>query len=360
MLKLLHGSLNLVHRSPVAPRRSVSLPAFMKPKALYLLDADIFAAAFGLEARKTLATLVDFVAPPLTATTWRECGPYRHEVEVIFSGWGTPPMDAAFLAEFPKLRAVFHAAGSVKNFATDALWARGVRVTCAAAINAIPVAEFTLSQIIFCLKHGWQRVREVREERRFRKEDEHLPSVYGSTVGLLSLSRTGRRVAAHLRQLDVKVIAYDPVVPRAEAKAMGVRLCSLDDVFTQADVVSCHTPLLPETTRLVREHHFERMKAGASFINTARGSIVHEAEMLSVLARRLDLFALLDVTDPEPPDPNSLLFTLPNVVVTPHIAGSLGPECQRLGQMMVEELRRFLSGAPLQGEVLEDELSHVA
>src|SRR4051812_9837918 len=215
----------------------------MKPKALYLLDAETFAAAFGPSERQELAALVDFVAPPLTAETWRGCGPQRHDVEIIFSGWGTPLMDAAFLAEFPKLRAVFHAAGSVKNFATDALWARGVRVTCAAAINAIPVAEFTLSQIIFCLKHGWQRVREVREERRFRKEDEHMPSVYGSTVGLLSLSRTGRRVAAHLRQLDVKVIAYDPIVSQSEAKSLGIRIESLDDVFARADVVSCHTPL---------------------------------------------------------------------------------------------------------------------
>jgi phosphoglycerate dehydrogenase-like enzyme len=332
----------------------------MKSKAIILLDADAFAAVFGVAEQRELAALVEFVTPPLTAASWRAHAPLLRDVELIFAGWGTPPMDAAFLVHFPKLRAVFHAAGSVKNFATDALWDRNVRVTCAAAINAIPVAEFTLSQIIFCLKHGWQRVREVREERRFRKEDEHMPGAYGSTVGLLSLSRTGRLVAEQLRRFELKVIAYDPIVPAAEAEALGVRLRTLDEVFAESDVVSCHTPLLPETTHLLRAHHFERMKPGATFINTARGPIVRETEMIGVLKRRPDLFAVLDVTDPEPPAQDSPLLALPNVVVTPHIAGSLGPECQRLGRMMLEEARRYLAGAPLQGEVSRGQLSQVA
>src|SRR5258708_5240338 len=266
-------------RRPVDRRRALCLHP-MKPKAIYLLEADAFAAVFGAAEQRELAALLDFVAPPLTGTSWREYAPQLKDIEVILTGWGTPPMDAAFLLHFPKLRVVLHAAGSVKNFATDALWAHGVRVTCAAAVNAIPVAEFTLSQIIFCLKHGWQRVREVREERRFRKDDDHLPGVYGSTVGLLSLSRTGRLVAEHLRRLEVEIIAYDPLLRPDDARTLGVRLRSLDEVFAESDVVSCHTPLLPETTHLLRQRHFERMKPGASFINTARGQIVCEPEML--------------------------------------------------------------------------------
>lgn len=332
----------------------------MKPKAIFLLDADAFADAYGRDEQRELATLVEFVAPPLTAQTWAEHRADLREVNVIFAGWGTPMMDAEFLGHFPALRAVFHAAGSVKNFSSEALWARGVRVTCAVAVNAIPVAEFTVAQVLFCLKHGWQRVREVREERRFRKEDDHMPGVYGSTVGLLSLSRTGRLVAGHLRRFDVRIIGYDPVIAPDEAAALGVRLCPLEEVFATADVVSCHTPLLPTTRHLLREAHFARMKPGATFINTARGPIVHEIELIAVLARRPDLFALLDVTDPEPPAKDSLLFSLPNVVVTPHIAGSLGPECLRLGRMMTEEVRRYIRGEPLIGEVFRDQLSQVA
>ena len=332
----------------------------MKPKAIYLLDTDAFAVVFGHDEQRELASLLEFVAPPLTARSWLAHRDAAREAEVILTGWGTPAMDADFLAHFPALRAVFHAGGTVKHFVTDALWSRGVRVTCAAAMNAIPVAEFTISQVIFCLKHGWQRAREVREEHCFRKEDEHMPGAYARTVGLLSLSRTGRLVAEHLRRFDLRVIAYDPVVPPSEAAALGVRLCSLDEVFATADIVSCHTPLLPATKHLLRASHFSQMKPGATFINTARGPIVHEIELLDVLARRPDLFALLDVTDPEPPAANSRLFSLPNVVVTPHIAGSLGPECLRLGRMAVDEARRYILGEPLQGEVSREQMSRVA
>lgn len=332
----------------------------MKPQGIFLLDAAAFTAVFGPLERSELERCVDLLMPPLTAASWQETVlPYQN-VQMIFSGWGTPVMDTKFLGYFPSLLAVFHAAGTVKGFTTDALWNRGVRVTCAASMNAIPVAEFAFSQIIFCLKQGWQRVREVKIERRFRKEGEHLPGAFRSTVGLISLSRTGRLVAEHLRRLDVKVIAYDPFFPADQAAVLGVTLCGLEDVFAIADVISCHTPLLPDTTQFLRKHHFSRMRPGTSFINTARGSVVHEAEMIDVLAHRPDIFALLDVTDPEPPAQNSPLFSLPNVVITPHIAGSLGPECLRLGQMMVEEVKRYLNGQPLQGEVVRDHLSWMA
>jgi phosphoglycerate dehydrogenase-like enzyme len=90
------------------------------------------------------------------------------------------------------------------------------------------------------------------------------------------------------------------------------------------------------------------MKPGATFINTARGAVVREQEMIAVLQQRPDLFAVLDVTYPEPPEPDSPLYTLPNVVLTPHIAGAMGVECNRMGRYMVEELKRYLRGDSLE------------
>ena len=332
----------------------------MKPKAIYLLKADAFPVVYNPADQRRIATLVDVVAPPLTVETWRGCPAPLEEVEMIFAGWGTPRMDAPTLSLFPALRAVFNAAGTVKYLVSDAFWAQGVRVTSAAAMNAIPVAEFTLSQILFCLKHGWQRVFEARDHRTLPTTAPAPPGALGTTVGLISLSRTGQLVAQHLRRFDLNVIAYDPVFAPSRAAELGVRLCGLDEVFATADVVSCHAPLLPATTRLLRAEHFSAMKPGASFINTARGAIVHEAELLAVLSVRRDLFACLDVTDPEPPAAGSPLFTLPNIVVTPHIAGSLGAECNRLGRMMADELERYLAGQPLQGEVTSAQLSYQA
>ena len=108
---------------------------------------------------------------------------------------------------------------------------------------------------------------------------------------------------------------------------------------------------------MLRQPHFAAMKPGATFINTARGAVVHEQELINVLKERSDLFAVLDVTDPEPAAPDSPLYTMPNVVITPHIAGSLGHECRRLGRMMIEEFQRYSRGEPLLSEVTSHELA---
>ena len=115
-----------------------------------------------------------------------------------------------------------------------------------------------------------------------------------------------------------------------------------------------------ETTGMLGRQHFAAMKRGATFINTARGGLVRETELAQVLRERPDLFAVLDVSDPEPPAANSVLFGLKNVVLTPHIAGSMGPECRRLGAMMVDEVGRYLTGKPLLGEVQQRQLSVIA
>jgi len=134
---------------------------------------------------------------------------------------------------------------------------------------------------------------------------------------------------------------------------LGVELVTLDAIFRRSDVVSLHSPWLPETEGMLTGAHFASMKERATFINTARGAIVREEEMIAVLQARPDLWAILDVTYPEPPAPDSPLYTLPNVVLTPHIAGVLDDECQRMGQTMVEELRRFLAGEPMEYEITQ-------
>ncbi len=331
----------------------------MKPRAIYIVDAEMFPLVFGPAEQSDLASRLQFVAPPLTAAQVARGGAFD-DVTIMLSSWSPPVLDDAMLGRFPNLRAIFHAAGSVKPFVTDAVWRRGIRVSSAAQVNAIPVAEFTLSQIIFCLKHGWQRVHEVRTGTHFRREDDAVPGTCGATLGLLSLGHTGRLVAERLQSLDATVLAYDPYFPVARAQELGVTLCDLDEVFARSDVVSCHTPLLAETAGMIRGRHFALMPRGASFINTARGAIVDETEMVAVFARRPDLCAVLDVTWPEPPPPDSPLRALPNIVLTPHIAGSLGREYRRIGRMMVDEVTRYLAGEPLQGEIRPEQIPLIA
>jgi phosphoglycerate dehydrogenase-like enzyme len=262
-------------------------------------------------------------------------------------------IDERFLEAAPNLRAVFYAGGSVRPFATEALWNRGIRVTAAYAYNAIPVSEFVLGAILLSLKHAFRLFTRMRVTR-CAPEVSGLPGAYGSIVGLVSLGAVSQRLCELLRLFDVRVIAYDPFLSSAEAARLGVEMVSLDEVFARADVVSLHTPLTPATEGLVKGRHFRQMKNGATFINTARGAIVNEGELIAVLRSRPDLQVILDVTHPEPPTANSALYDLPNVFLTPHIAGSLGPERLRLGQCMLEELDRYVAGQPLLWEITRD------
>ena len=326
---------------------------------LFLLAREVFDSIYGPDERATISSHVKTLDRLVTPQAYLASSEIWPEVEMIFSGWGMVPMDEEFFRRFPKLKVVFYAAGTVKAFVTDAFWRRKIRLTNAAVANAVPVSEFTLAQILFSLKHGWQQALFIRRHRKFPPQY-LLPGAYQTTVGLLSLGMIGRLVAERLQHFDLNVVAYDPFFPPEEAAKLNIDLLSLEEVFSAADVVSCHTPLLKETERMIRGRHFESMKPGATFINTARGAVVDEEEMIGVLKRRPDIFAILDVTDPMPPVEGSPIYTLENVMITPHIAGSLGNECRRMGQVMVEELNRFLNGQPLRYEIDRERFESMA
>jgi phosphoglycerate dehydrogenase-like enzyme len=316
-----------------------------KKTAAYLVDdADV---AYSPKVQAELAELLDIKPARIKGRLASGHLTELAEVQVILSGWGGPYLDAPFLAALPRLEAVFYAAGTVRGLVTDAFWERDISICSAWGANAVPVAEFTLAQIILCLKHTYQRSRATCAAR------DHVtggvpPGNYGSRVGLIGLGMIGRMVAELLQAvLKVEVCAYDPVARPATAAALGVTLVELDALFRECDVVSLHAPSLESTRGMITGQHFGSMKPGASFINTARGAIVREPEMLAVLQARPDLFAVLDVTDPEPPAPDSPLYNLPNVFLTPHIAGSNGRECWRMGEYMLAEVRRFLAGEAL-------------
>jgi phosphoglycerate dehydrogenase-like enzyme len=334
--------------------------AARKLACVAVMDAEFHPMLFGASERLALQQLADFSGPPLTAAEVARPGAHFEEVEAIIAGWGMPVLDEAVLRRFPRLRVVFYAAGTIRNIVTDASWRRGIRFTTAALANAKPVAEFTQAAIVFSLKRVWERARSLREKNLYQRHQPEIPGCYGTTVGLLALGKIGRLVAQRLREMDVHVIGYDPYVLRTDAERLGVRLCELEEVFAIADVVSCHLPLHAGTAQLLDAPLFRRMKPNATFINTARGAVVNEPDLVAVLTERTDLYAVLDTIAEEPPRPDSALLKLPNTLVTPHIAGSMCDECRRMGIMMVDELRRYVAGEPLLGEVREADLEILA
>ena len=321
-------------------------------QGLVILDSHAFESIYGQEHLAAISRRVRLLAPPMNRAEALKRPDLLAEADVIFSGWGAPKMDAAFLDAAPRLKAVFYGAGTIRYFTTETFWERGIVVSSAYAANAVPVAEYTLAAILFSLKNGlWHAF----ESKRRRRLTERIPcaGAYRSKIGLVSLGMVGRLVREKLRGFDVDVLAYDPFVNEADAAALDVELVSLDELFSICDVISLHTPLLKETEGLIEGRHFERMKPRASFINTARGAIVREPEMLDVLSRRTDLTALLDVTWPDPPADDSPLWDLPNVVLTPHIAGSRNGECRRMGALMLEEFDRWTRGEELRWAINE-------
>jgi len=313
------------------------------------------------QVRSELDSLCQVTVEHCTATQIPDHAAALAGVRFLFSSWGAPRLDAATLAFFPKLEAVFYGAGSIKGVATDDFWARDIPICSAWAANAVPVAEFTFAQIILALKQVLQMPAHMRAARAsVRPEHFVAGGAFGTTVGLVSLGQIGRRVAQMLRQLDVKVLVYDPFCSAADAASLGVTLVSLPELFARSRVVSLHAPSLPETRGMITGELLASIPPGGSFINTARGAIVREDEMIAVLRSRPDLSAILDVVDPEPAVPESPFYDLPNVFLTPHVAGSSGGECARMGLYMVQECRRYLSGQPLLWNVTRQAFARMA
>lgn len=333
-----------------------------KLNGLYILGRNHYEDIYPPFVRKKISEFVDVYAPLITREEIEEKRELLKDAQVIFSGWRAPVMDETFLQACPNLEVFFYGAGSVKSIVTNSFWRRSIVLTNARAANAVAVAEFTLSQILFGLKHGWRMVRQVRRAKGWTQEMRQItvPGNYGTTVGLISLGAVARRVLEKLKQFDHMRLVYDPHASEEEVRRLGAEPCSLDELFKISDFVSLHTPSLEDTAGMIRGYHFDSMKAGATFLNTARGAVVNEPEMIEVLKHRADLTAILDVTKPGPPVPDSPLYEMENVVLTPHIAGVYQDECRRMGELIIEELRRYVANEPLQWAVTKESLKGMA
>jgi phosphoglycerate dehydrogenase-like enzyme len=284
------------------------------------------------------------------------------ETEVLVTGWGCPMITPDVLRAAPRLKLIAHAAGTVKFTVDPSAYQAGIRVTHAAEANAVPVAEFTLAAIIFAAKAIFTFRDLYREDpsRRssYAKMDEPIGS-FRRTVGIVGASRIGRRVIELLRSFDYSVLLFDPFVRPGEPGLEGVELVELDALMARSDVVSIHAPALPVTRGMIGARQLKLMKDGATFINTARGALVDEAALVAELETGR-IFGVIDVTDPEIPQASSPLFSLPNVFLTPHVAGAIGTERLRLGLMAAEEIERFVSGQPMLYEVQPELLERLA
>lgn len=284
------------------------------------------------------------------------------DTDIVISSWGTGSLDADVMAHYPRLKLLTHAAGSVKSLVSEALWKQNVRVTSAAAAIACGVAEFCLGLILTTTKRAFWGMRAVREGKwkpealeAFGKSFE----IYQQNIGVIGASHVGRRLIKLLHNFDCQILLYDPYCSPDKAREMGVELVkSLDDLFRRCRVVSLNAPSTEETKNMIRGRHFALLPDGAVFINTARGAIVAQDEMVAEL-KKGRFIACLDVTDPEPLPKGHPLLNLPNVLLTPHEAGAIAENRLRLGTFAINEVEAFVNDRPLHYEVTQAMLARI-
>ncbi|MEV3853406.1 hydroxyacid dehydrogenase [Streptomyces sp. NPDC050095] len=309
--------------------------------------------------RERLGRSTRLAAEPLTgALDGPEAAAVLARTEILVTGWDCPPLTAEVLAAAPELRAVVHAAGSIRPILTDAVWERGLLVSSAADANAGPVVAFTLAAITFAAKGALSTAAGYASAWPGFLE---RAGADARVVGVIGASRIGRRVIEALGddEAGYQVLLCDPYVDAGDAARMGVELVGLAELCRRSGIVSVHAPQLPETRGMLSAQMLALIPDGGAVINTARGSLV-DTEALAAECGGGRLSAFLDVTDPEPLPAGHPLLTLPNVLVTPHIAGAQGSEVRRLGVFAVEEVERLVRGVPMRGVTGRGDMARVA
>lgn len=328
-----------------------------RPVGAFVMQHEVHPASFPPDLMHRLAQRLDLLAAAYGVPVVTLDDPRLAEVTVLITGWGCPRLDAAVLDRAPRLRAVIHAAGSVRTHVTEEVWRRGIAVSSAADANADPVADFTAAAIVLGLKRAFPLAANYATGDYVRFGERR--GVDGRIVGVVGASRIDRRVTRRLVAAGHQVLVADPYLSPADAAELGAQVIDLDELCRRSDVLTIHAPELPETHHLIGADRLKLLRDGALVVNTARGRLLDtEALATECAAGRLD--AILDVTDPEPLPAGHRLFGLPNVLITPHIAGVQGSEVRRFGAYAVAEVERFTSGDPLLGEVRLADLPRLA
>jgi phosphoglycerate dehydrogenase-like enzyme len=282
------------------------------------------------------------------------------QADAVLTTWGAPKFDAQLLELAPRVKLIAHAAGTIKGFIPEEVFDRGIQVTHAAAIIADSVGEWTLTVTLMALRRAYDFNRTMHEGGWAKRDFGFGEELYGRRVGVIAASMTGRAFVKLLAPFECDVVVYDPYLSDERAAQLGVsRIGSLDELFRTCDIVSNHAPTTPETNGMIGAPQLALLRDGALFVNTARAAAID----YPALTRELQsgrFRAALDVFPKEPLAADSPLRGLPNVILSPHVAGGTQQSRKRLGQAMVDEIGRFFRGEPLRYGVSKQMLATMA
>ncbi|MEZ4673615.1 MAG: hydroxyacid dehydrogenase [Caldilineaceae bacterium] len=270
------------------------------------------------------------------------------DVDGLILCHGAPTITDDLLVAAPKLRIIGELEGDrfASRIDLDAAWARGIRTVDTTNASSYPVAEWALGLILSATRNAATQFRQIIDgDGGWHRDELHrAPGMLtGKRVGLIGCGHMGRRLLELLRPFQVDVWVYDPYLPREMAEALGFVQTSLENVMGQCQVIVCLAPLTPATRGLVGQSELALMRPRSVIVNVSRGPVVDSAALVERL-RRGDIFAGLDVFDPEPIPADHPITQLPNVFLTPHIGWYSGDPYPHFFKLMVDELERFFAG----------------
>jgi D-3-phosphoglycerate dehydrogenase len=248
----------------------------------------------------------------------------------------------------PRLRVVGRAGVGVDNIDLDEATKRGVLVMSTPGGSSVSVAEHTFA-LLLALVRQVPKFDAAMREGRWEKSSSGA-EVRGKTLGLVGLGRIGSEVATRATAFDMRVIGFDPFISEAAARELSVELVPLEKLFAESDFISLHTAVSPQTQDMINSASIAKMKKGVRIVNAARGELINEVDLAAAVKSGQVGGAALDVFAEEPPK-NCPLIGLPNVICTPHVAGSTAEAQEELGMQVAVQVRDYLADGVIRNAV---------
>ena len=242
-----------------------------------------------------------------------------------------------FLAGAPKLKLVIRGGVGLDNVDIEACREKGIEVKNTPRASSVAVAELTTALMLAVPNRLIEGHNSMKDGKWLKKELKRT-ELYGKTLGLLGAGLIGTEVARRALAFGMKVVAYDHYIPN---HALAELMDEPEELYARADFISVHLPLTPETRGMLNRHAFDQMKNGVVIVNTARGKVIAEDDLVEALKTGRVAAYATDVYLSDPPDPKSPLLTAPNVILMPHVGGSSKENLLRIGENVVEILKKW-------------------
>lgn len=336
------------------------MPQTERPPVTVLLTDRVRAMVMGDAAAARLENFAEVRWAEGPPEGWR-LGELLDGARACITGWYTPRIGAELLDANPDLGLIAHTAGTIRDMLPlDSVGTR-IRVSHATIFFAPSVAEFTIMQMLSCLRHLPALDAEMKAGAAWGAFSGRYRAglIAGRTVGVIGASRSGREVIRLLNAFGARVLVVDPTASADDIRALGAEPAELDDLLRRADIVTLHAPLLPETENMLGARELGLIRDGAILINSARGGLIEEEPLYETFASGR-ISGALDVFPEEPIPEDSRWRRLDNVIISPHRAGYTVEAHLRNGDAMVDEVGRWLRGEPLQFEITRDRVAITA